>query len=62
MCFSLKFASLSYCTPEKINTPTDWKADKQWNYVGSQNTMATYIIFLLAHTHFHVKATNNMMA
>jgi signal transduction histidine kinase/ligand-binding sensor domain-containing protein/CheY-like chemotaxis protein len=57
--FSLKFASLSYCTPEKNQYAYRLEGfDKQWNYVGSQNT-ATYTNLSPGTYIFHVKATNN---
>ena len=39
--FSLLYASLSYCTPEKNQYAYNGRFDKDWNYVGSQNK-ATY--------------------
>ena len=36
--FSLLYASLSYCTPEKNQYAYKLEGfDKEWNYVGSQN-------------------------
>lgn len=57
--FSLRFASLSYCTPEKNQYAYRLEGfDRQWNYVGSQNT-ATYTNLSPGTYVFHVKATNN---
>lgn len=57
--FSLLFASLSYCTPEKNQYAYKLEGfDKQWNYVGSQNK-ATYTNLSPGTYIFHVKASNN---
>ncbi len=57
--FSLLFASLSYCTPEKNQYAYRLDGfDKQWNYVGSQNRV-TYTNLSPGTYVFHVKATNN---
>lgn len=57
--FSLLYASLSYCTPEKNQYAYQLEGfDKEWNYVGSQ-TKATYTNLPAGTYHFKVKATNN---
>ena len=57
--FSLLYASLSYCTPEKNQYAYQLEGfDKEWNYVGSQNK-ATYTNLPAGTYTFKVKATNN---
>lgn len=57
--FSLSFASLSYCSPEKNQYAYMLEGfDKDWNYVGSQHT-ATYTNIPSGTYTFRVKATNN---
>jgi len=57
--FSLLYASLSYCTPEKNQYAYKLEGfDKDWNYVGSQNK-ATYTNLPAGTYVFKVKATNN---
>lgn len=57
--FSLLYASLSYCTPEKNRYAYKLEGfDKEWNYVGSQNK-ATYTNLPAGTYTFKVKATNN---
>lgn len=57
--FSLLYASLSYCTPEKNQYAYKLEGfDKEWNYVGSQNK-ATYTNLPAGTYTFKVKATNN---
>lgn len=57
--FSLLYASLSYCTPEKNQYAYKLEGfDKEWNYVGSQNK-ATYTDLPAGTYTFKVKATNN---
>lgn len=57
--FSLLYASLSYCTPEKNQYAYKLEGfDKDWNYVGSQNK-ATYTNLPAGTYAFKVKATNN---
>ena len=57
--FSLLFASLSYCTPEKNQYAYKLEGfDHDWNYVGSQNK-ATYTNLPAGNYIFRVKATNN---
>ncbi len=57
--FSLLYASLSYCTPEKNQYAYKLEGfDKDWNYVGSQNK-ATYTNLPAGTYTFKVKATNN---
>lgn len=57
--FSLLYASLSYCTPEKNQYAYKLEGfDKDWNYVGSQNK-ATYTNLPAGTYIFKVKATNN---
>lgn len=57
--FSLLYASLSYCTPEKNRYAYMLEGfDKDWNYVGSQNK-ATYTNLPPGTYVFKVKATNN---
>ena len=57
--FSLLYASLSYCTPEKNQYAYKLEVfDKDWNYVGSQNK-ATYTNLPAGTYVFKVKATNN---
>ena len=56
---SLSFASLSYCSPEKIEYAYMLEGfDHDWNYVGNQNR-ATYTNLPAGTYHFRVKATNN---
>ena len=56
--FSLLYASLSYCTPEKNQYAYKLEGfDKDWNYVGSQNK-ATYTNLPAGTYVFKVKATN----
>ena len=57
--FSLLYASLSYCTPEKNQYAYKLEGfDKDWNYVGSQNK-ANYTNLPAGTYVFKVKATNN---
>lgn len=57
--FSLRYASLSYCTPAKNQYAYRLEGfDKGWNYVGSQNK-ATYTNLPAGTYTFRVKATNN---
>ena len=57
--FSLSFASLSYCSPEKIQYAYMLEGfDRDWNYVGNQN-QATYTNLSAGTYTFRVKATNN---
>lgn len=57
--FSISFASLSYCSPEKNSYAYMLEGfDKQWNYVGTQNK-ATYTNIPAGTYIFRVKATNN---
>lgn len=57
--FSLLYASLSYCTPQKNKYAYKLEGfDKDWNYVGSQNK-ATYTNLPAGTYTFRVKATNN---
>ena len=56
---SLSFASLSYCSPEKIQYAYMLEGfDNDWNYVGNQNR-ATYTNLPAGTYVFRVKATNN---
>ena len=56
---SLSFASLSYCSPEKIQYAYMLEGfDSDWNYVGNQNS-ATYTNLPAGSYTFRVKATNN---
>jgi signal transduction histidine kinase/DNA-binding NarL/FixJ family response regulator len=56
---SLSFASLSYCSPEKIQYAYMLEGfDRDWNYVGNQNS-ATYTNLPAGSYTFRVKATNN---
>lgn len=57
--FSLRYAALSYCTPEKNQYAYKLEGfDKDWNYVGSQNK-ATYTNLPAGTYVFKVKAANN---
>ena len=57
--FSLLYASLSYCIPNKNKYAYKLEGfDKDWNYVGSQNK-ATYTNLPAGTYLFKVKATNN---
>ena len=57
--FSLLYASLSYCTPNKNKYAYKLERfGKDWNYVGSQNK-ATYTNLPAGTYLFKVKATNN---
>lgn len=57
--FSLLYASLSYCTPDKNRYAYKLEGfDKDWNYVDSQNK-ATYTNLPAGTYIFKVKATNN---
>lgn len=57
--FSVSFASLSYCSPEKNQYAYMLEGfDKQWNYVGTQHK-ATYTNIPAGTYVFRVKATNN---
>lgn len=57
--FSISFASLSYCSPEKNQYAYMLEGfDKQWNYVGTQHR-ATYTNIPAGRYVFRVKATNN---
>ena len=56
---TLKYAALSYCTPQKKQY--DYKLegfDKDWNFVGSQNSK-TYTNLPAGTYRFRVKAANN---
>ena len=56
---SLAFASLSYCSPEKIQYAYMMEGfDRDWNYVSNQNR-ATYTNLPAGTYIFRVKATNN---
>jgi signal transduction histidine kinase/DNA-binding response OmpR family regulator len=56
---SLSFASLSYCSPEKIEYAYMLEGfDRDWNYVDNQNR-ATYTNLPAGTYTFRVKATNN---
>ena len=56
---SLSFASLSYCSPEKIQYAYMLEGfDSDWNYIGNQNS-ATYTNLPAGTYTFRVKATNN---
>jgi signal transduction histidine kinase/DNA-binding response OmpR family regulator/streptogramin lyase len=56
---SLSFASLSYCSPEKIMYAYMMEGfDRDWNYVDNQNR-ATYTNLPAGTYNFRVKATNN---
>lgn len=57
--FSVLYASLSYCTPEKNRYTYKLEGfDQEWNYVGSQ-AKATYTNLPAGTYIFKVKATNN---
>jgi signal transduction histidine kinase/ligand-binding sensor domain-containing protein/CheY-like chemotaxis protein/AraC-like DNA-binding protein len=57
--FSLDFASLSYCSPEKNQYAYKLDGfDKDWNYVGNQHR-ATYTNIPPGTYTFRVRATNN---
>ncbi|MGI6231342.1 MAG: hybrid sensor histidine kinase/response regulator transcription factor [Prevotella sp.] len=57
--FTLSFAALSYCSPEKNQYAYMLEGfDKEWNYVGNQHT-ATYTNLPAGKYVFRVKATNN---
>ena len=57
--FSLYFAALSYCSPEKNQYACKLEGfDKEWNYVGS-TPKATYTNIPAGTYTFRVKATNN---
>lgn len=57
--FSLTFASLSYCSPEKNMYAYKLEGfDKHWNYVGHEHK-ATYTNLEAGTYTFYVKATNN---
>ena len=57
--FSLLYASLSYCTPQRNKYAYKLEGfDKEWNYVGSQNK-ATYTNLPAGTYTFRVKASNN---
>lgn len=57
--FSLEFASLSYCSPEKNMYAYMLEGfDKQWNYVGNDHR-ATYTNLPAGTYTFRVRATNN---
>ena len=57
--FSISFASLSYCSPEKNQYAYMLEGfDKEWNYVGNQHK-ATYTNIPAGTYTFKVKATNN---
>lgn len=57
--FSISFASLSYCSPEKNQYAYMLDGfDKEWNYVGNQHK-ATYTNIPAGTYTFRVKATNN---
>ena len=59
MVFSLSFASLSYCSPEKnIYAYMLEGFDKKWNYVGNEHK-ATYTNLAPGTYTFRVRATNN---
>ena len=56
---TLKYAALSYCTPEKNQYAYRLEGfDKDWNYVGSQHN-ATYTNLPAGTYTFRVKASNN---
>ena len=56
---TLKYAALSYCTPEKNQYAYKLEGfDKDWNYVGSQNS-TTYTNLPAGTYTFRVKASNN---
>lgn len=56
---TLKYAALSYCTPEKNQYAYMLEGfDKDWNYVGSQHN-ATYTNLPAGTYTFRVKASNN---
>ena len=56
---TFSFASLSYCSPEKIQYAYMLEGfDQDWNYVGNQNR-ATYTNLSAGTYTFRVKATNN---
>ena len=56
---TLSYASLSYCSPEKIEYAYMLEGfDRDWNYVGNQNR-ATYTNLPAGTYTFRVKATNN---
>ena len=57
--FSLSFAALSYCSPEKNQYAYMLEGfDKDWNYVGARHE-ATYTNIPSGTYTFRVKATNN---
>lgn len=57
--FSIQFAALSFCTPEKNNYAYMLEGfDKEWNYVGNQNK-ATYTNLPPKEYTFKVRASNN---
>ena len=57
--FTLSFAALSYCSPEKNQYAYMLEGfDKEWNYVGDRNE-ATYTNIPSGTYTFRVKATNN---
>ena len=57
--FSLSFAALSYCSPDKNQYAYRLEGfDKEWNYVGNQHK-ATYTNIPPGTYTFRVKATNN---
>ena len=57
--FSLAFAALSYCSPDKNQYAYRLEGfDKEWNYVGNQHK-ATYTNIPPGTYTFRVKATNN---
>lgn len=57
--FSIRYAALSYCIPEKNRYAYRLEGfDKDWNYVGSQ-TKATYTNIPPGTYSFRVKAANN---
>lgn len=57
--FSISFASLSYCIPQKNSYAYRLEGfDKNWNYVDNQ-TRATYTNLAPGTYVFHVKGTNN---
>lgn len=57
--FTLSFAALSYCSPEKNRYAYMLEGfDKEWNYVGNRHT-ATYTNLPAGKYVFRVKATNN---
>lgn len=56
---TLKYAALSYCTPQKNQYAYKLEGfDKDWNYVGSQNS-TTYTNLPAGTYTFRVKASNN---